>query len=159
MLQIFLTALVTIIGGVIIFVIGQLVVILFIERIRVQARSIEEVAQALVMFAREYSTPVQRTQALSEVHEQRLLYAQTELRRLSATLRATTQALKWYPIFELLKLVLTKENVTNASRSLIGLSNCVPPSEDLINASIVFRREIETYLGFVDPIEENPIIG
>ena len=42
-------------GGVTVFVIGQVLVVLFLERIRTQARCVEEIAQALVLYAPFYS--------------------------------------------------------------------------------------------------------
>lgn len=101
-----LTASITIVAGIVIYVSGQIFVVLFLERIRMQARTIEEIAVAIVVYGREYSSPVDAEQLvqLTAEHRQRLESASDEIRRLSARLRATASTLRYYGFFERIRL-------------------------------------------------------
>jgi len=116
-----MTTIGTVIAGVTIFVLSQFFVVLFLERIRIQARCVEDVAQAVTKYSNVYTIP-------SHADEQadfRALRqeAATELRRLSALLGSTARTLSWYPFWEGLKLVIPQDDVLEASRDLIFLSN------------------------------------
>ncbi len=152
MTQAILTAVLTVVIGIIVFLVGQVALVLFIERIRLQARTIEEVAEAIVHYGREYSSPLQEGEQLTPERREHLRTAADELRRLSARLRASALTLRYYGFFERLKLVLPRQNVIEASRSLMGLSNVVPPHDHrFICAGIRFRKEIEKYLDIEIP--------
>ena len=141
-----LLAALTILGGVVVFVVGQVFVILFAERIRLQARTVEEVAVALLRYARDYTTPIPQDEITDE-QRAFLLPAQDELRTLAARLRASALTLRWYRFFERVRLVLPRNNVIEASRGLIGLSNSLPPHpEGGVEGAERFRREIEAFL-------------
>ena len=45
-----LTVIATVFSGTLVFIIGQVIVVLFLERIRTQARCIEDIAQALTLY-------------------------------------------------------------------------------------------------------------
>ncbi|MEK7777999.1 MAG: hypothetical protein AAB303_05180 [Chloroflexota bacterium] len=124
------TASVTAFFGVVVLVLGQIFVTLFLKRIELQARTVEEIAEALVMYARDYTGPINLPEVDEEHREtvrQKLLEIQTVFRRPAARLRASAQTLWLYRVFETVKLVLPKADVIEASKELIGLSNSVPP--------------------------------
>lgn len=123
------TVFATLITGLLIFVFSQVFVVLFLERIRVQARTVEEIAQALVVYAREYSSPLQNGESPNNSN---LKYsaAASEFRQLAALLRATAQTLRAYAVWQSMRLVLPRDDILRASEALIGLSNSCPPGRD-----------------------------
>lgn len=124
------TASVTAFLGIVVLVLGQIFVTLFLERIKLQARTVEEIAEALVMYARDYTNPINLSEVdekHSEIVRMKLLETQLVFRRLAARLRASAQTLWLYRVFETVKLVLPKADVLQASKELIGLSNSFPP--------------------------------
>jgi hypothetical protein len=141
----------TLIAGVVVFIVGQVFVVLFLERIRLQARTIEAIAQALVIYARDYANPVQSIEDLPEEWKRRLTEGSTELRRLAAVLRSTAETLRWYRFFERVRLVLLRRSVIEASKCLIGLSNCMPPRNDRqMMTATKFQDEISNLLNIGD---------
>ncbi|MBF8303698.1 MAG: hypothetical protein HW399_73 [Dehalococcoidia bacterium] len=94
-----------------------------------QARAIEEIAQALVVYAREYSSPLQRDGSLNN-SGLRYREAETEFRRLAALLGATAQTLRAYSAWQSMRLVLPQDDILEASKELIGLANSCPPGPD-----------------------------
>lgn len=152
MTQAVITAVLTVAIGTLVFVLGQMVLVLFIERIRLQARTIEEIAEAIVQHAPEYSTLIMRDESLPTEEHERLMNASDEIRRLSARLRASAVTLRYYQFFQALRLVLPKSHVIKASSSLIGLSNVIPPRDQfMISDGRKFREEIEEYLDIKIP--------
>lgn len=145
------TFVVTIFGGIAIFFLSQVLLVLFIERIRIQARTIEEISEAIVFYGREYSAPLSAGEPLTSEKWQKLRDAADNLRRLSARLRATATTLRYYTFFETLRLILPKNRVIDASKSLMGLSNLIPPAPNDIALAIKFRKEIEDNLDIKIP--------
>ena len=145
-----ITAALTLFVGILVFLFGQVTLVLFIERIRIQARTIEEIAETIVQYARDYSTPVNIDKLTTEKREE-LCSKADHLRVLSARLRATAVTLRYYRIFEWLRLVIPREDIIKASGSLMGLSNTTPPDSDSLQNSIQFRKEVENYLNIKVP--------
>ena len=152
--QTIITAALTIFGGIVVFLIGQVILVLFIERIRLQARTIEEIAETIVHYARDYSSPLNIDQLTNEKREE-LRSKADHLRILSARLRATAVTLKYYRLFEMIRLVLPRERIIEASKSLMGLSNATPPDSDTLRDGINFRKEVEDNLGIKVPKSSN----
>lgn len=127
-------------SGIIVFVIGQVFVVLFLERIRTQARCVEEIAQVLVMYGPFYSNP--EPSATSTERKERARSSNTDIRRLAALIRANSQTLGLYKLWRILGLVLPKDRVVAASRALILLSNVCPPNgNNQSKAGIASRDE------------------
>ena len=145
-----ITAALTLFVGILVFLFGQVAVVLFVERIRIQARTIEEIAETIVHYAREYSSPLKVEQLTTKQREE-LRSRADHLRILSARLRATVLTLRYYHLFEILRLVLPRERIINASASLMGLSNIIPPDSDTIKTGQEFRKEVEDYLNIEVP--------
>lgn len=115
-MTIFLTASVTILGGVAIFVLGQLAAKFFIEPIHEQYKIIGDIAYHLVYYANIYSNPgIDMVEIRNE--------ASTTFRQSACKLRATTHTIFWYKLWQLLRLIPKQRDVYEASRLLIGLSN------------------------------------
>jgi hypothetical protein len=150
MTQAIVTAALTLFVGILVFLFGQVMLVLFIERIRIQARTIEEIAETIVHYAREYSSPLKNEQLTSEKLAE-LRSRADHLRILSARLRATAVTLRYYRLFEWLRLALPRDRVIKASGSLMGLSNIIPPDNDTIKLGIEFRKEVENYLNIKVP--------
>ena len=148
--QAIITAALTLFVGILVFLCGQVAVVLFIERIRIQARTIEEIAETIVHYARDYSSPININQLTTEKLEE-LRSKADHLRILSARLRATVVTLRYYRLFEWLRLVIPKQNAIKASRSLMGLSNVTPPDYNTIKDGIKLRQEVEDYLDIKVP--------
>jgi len=145
-----ITAALTLFVGILVFLFGQVIVVLFVERIRIQARTIEEIAETIVHYARDYSSPLDINKLTTEGREE-LRSKADHLRILSARLRATAVTLKYYRLFEMLRLVLPRERIIKASKSLMGLSNVTSPDSKTYQDGIKFRNEVEDYLDIKVP--------
>jgi hypothetical protein len=111
----FLTATLTILGGVIVYVLGQILLKFFIEPIHEQRKIIGEVADALIYYDNIYSNPgIMSNQSDS---------GSERFRELATLLQSKTQFISFYPLFERLKVVIASTEIYDASRNLIGLSN------------------------------------
>ena len=137
----------TVLTGLLIFVLGQLALGLFVERINIQARAIEEIAQKLVIHASIYSSPY----GCSLDAETRLKLEEIRLdfRRLAALLSSTVQTLTWYPLFEELHLVKSREQVQSAASAILGLSNSIGSGESGVKEALDYRLSICQYLGLL----------
>ena len=135
----------TVLTGVLVFVLGQLASGLFVERINVQARAIEEIAQKLVVHAAIYSSPHEGS--IDDVTRRKLEEVQMDFRRLAALLSSTIQTLKWYPLFQSMRLVEKREKVRRTVDEIIGLSNTIGTGESGVKAALDHRRNICEALG------------
>ena len=145
-MEIAITVSATVLGGIGVFVFGQIFVVLFLERIRTQARCVEDIAQALVMYGQFYSNPID-VGTPTRIREQ-IQAASTDTRRLAGLLRANAQTLPFYKFWRFLSLVLPKANVVVASRELILLSNVCPTKGfDEIKSGIEAHDKIVLLLG------------
>lgn len=116
--KIFLTSALTIIGGVFVYVTGQIISKFFIDPIHKQAEIIGEISDALVYYAREYTSP-------GRLKKEMLNEASNKLRQLASLLKAKTYVIKWYSLFELPGWIPKLKAVEEASKYLIALSNSV----------------------------------
>jgi len=145
--QIVLTALLTVVAGTLVFVLGQIILILFIERIRGQARTVEAIAEAIINYAREYTDPKSDMSVVPPEALERLRKASENLRALSASLRVSTVTLRCYRLFQATKLVIPRSAAEEASRRLMRLSNLVPPKgHDDIEQAVSDREQIQLLL-------------
>jgi hypothetical protein len=140
--KIILTSCLTIFGGVVVIVGGQIIIKFFIEPIHDQFRLIGEIADSLIFYADLYLNPGSgQTDKETEKRDQ----ASQKLRRQSSQLRARTKAIRWYELWGSIGLVLKRTDVMEASRLLMALSNSVHRGNALKNEE--WRREIEKRLG------------
>ena len=134
--------------GLSVFVIGQIASGLFVERINIQARTIEEIAQKLVIHAATY--PSSYAGALDYDTQRMLADVRMDFRRLAALLSSSVQTLSWYPVFQWMRLVKTQEQVLSAARALIGLSNSLGGGESAVEDALDHRHHICEALGLIE---------
>jgi len=121
LLKIFITSGVTIIGGVFIFVCGQIVLKFFIEPILDQRRLIGELTSALIFYSDLIANPG------NDDSDKRLQLSE-ELRKYASNLMAKTKAIPFYLLFSKIHFVIKFESLKEVSKQLIYLSN--RPFED-----------------------------
>jgi hypothetical protein len=134
------TATLTILGGVSIYVIGQLVTKLFIEPVHELRLHIGRVAAGLVYWAHIYYSPASSHPEFRD----RQLDASDALRTLAGELAARGQAIVWYPPFAWTRLIPTLEGLREARQALIALSSS--SSDARVTEIDELRREVETGL-------------
>ena len=116
--RIVLTSSITIFGGVIVVVLGQIVIKFFIEPIYNQRQIIGEILENLRYSANVYSNPeVFKKEQKEEVFGR--------FREQSSELSARTYAIPWYGLWQRFKFVKSKEDIGEASSNLMGLSNLI----------------------------------
>jgi hypothetical protein len=137
--KIILTSSLTVIGGIIVFVVGQIITKCIIEPIHEQAKIIGEIAYSLTMYSNVYSNPgILKNEKKDE--------ASTFLRKCAGQLLARTYSLKLYWLWEKLRIVPRFNSVNLASEKLIGLSNFIYSSEGDIKTVISWEMEIKKLL-------------
>lgn len=116
--SIVLTASLTVIGSVIVFVSGEIIKNFFITPIHEQSKLVGEIADSLIFYAPIYSNP-------GMVNPELASEASTVLRRQAAQLKARTGAIPWYSFWQFLRIVRNRSHIRKASENLIGLCNSV----------------------------------
>ena len=138
--KIFLTSSLTVVGGVLIFVIGQIIEKFLIEPIHEQSNVIGEIADSLIFYADLYSNPgIGKPEEMDE--------ASQALRRQASRLMARTHAIRCYWLMQLLRIVPKHKDILKARQNLIGLSNSIHRNDPgLSEVNDARRREIEESL-------------
>jgi len=112
----------TIISAVIIFILGQMSLKLIIEPIQELKKEIAEVLNAMVFYADRTSNPNTNSQeVIDEVGK--------ILRKHASNLEAKSSIIPFYKIFEILRVLPSKDNISKAKSFVIGLSNSLGPSK------------------------------
>jgi len=141
-----LTAILTIVVGVIVYFLGRLFVALFVDPIRSLRSLIGEIAESLVFYANVYCNPGVAPRTKSDE-------ASEALRHQAGQLKARAYEITWYPLWELLKIVRKKTEIEEASAELIALSNSVHSGQPRENSEK--REMVEKLLGIVRNKEPN----
>ncbi len=141
-----LTAAFTIIGGVVVLVLGQLISKFLIEPMQEQSKLIGEIANSVVFYGNVGSTGietyyidefrkatgiqgpekqiiVERYEQLIRQHWQKSEDASKTLREQASKLMGVTEAIPFYGLWTFLGRIPKRENVIKASSLLIGMSN------------------------------------
>lgn len=122
--KIVLTSALTVAGGVLILVVGQLVQRFFVEPLHEQTKVIAEIACALAYYAPIYVNPGP-THAVVRPDGVILTDAtEDKLRALASQLIASATATRWHILARIVQSP-TRKDVLDAARALIGLSNSV----------------------------------
>lgn len=108
------TAVVTVLIGVSIYSLGQMILKFTIEPIHKQDELRGEIADALIFYANVYSNP-----GVSPQHTQ----ASVRFRQLASLLLSKTRLIRMYDFFSRIGLVPREQSVLKAHSNLIGLSN------------------------------------
>jgi len=139
--RIILSAIATIIGGVIVYFLGHLSVALFVEPIHRLRSVIGEIADSLVFYANVYCNPGLAPQDKNDE-------ASEVLRRQASQLKSRAYAIPWYPLWQRVKVVRKKKEIEEASAELIALSNSIHGGAGISGGDNSERRErVEKLLG------------
>lgn len=131
-----ITACLTVLTGVLVFVLGQFVIKFFIEPIQAQAQLLGEIAHSVTFYANvEGNSGLSDKEYVKEVSQ--------TLRKQASQLRATAWTIRLYWLWQLLRIIPKKKNVIKASEQLIGWSNSL--FRDSTNDR---KEEIKKLLGF-----------
>ena len=122
MKTVLLTSVFTIIGGVLIFVIGQVFLKFFIEPIHKLRAQIGRITDSLIYYANVYFNP-----GMSKLDDAK--EASSELRKLGSELMAKRSVVPCYRFWSLLRVVPKLSDISRAHHSLIGLSNGLSPGD------------------------------
>lgn len=125
-----LTAAFTILGGVIIYTLGQIIAKFFIEPIHKQLMCIGKISDSLIFYANQYSNP-------GSGMPDEMDKVQRILRQQASLLVSKTHVIKWYGFFEIFKFVPKRIAISEASRELIGLSNSIHEGRSDFNTARV----------------------
>jgi hypothetical protein len=114
--KIILTSSLTIIGGVVIFALGQIISKFIIEPVHEQRKIIGEIADAIDFYANVYCNPgTWPKEKMDEVSQR--------LRQLATFLRSKSHLVPLYGFLATLKMVPCAHAIQEASTELISLSN------------------------------------
>ncbi|MFA6422301.1 MAG: hypothetical protein WCV92_02810 [Candidatus Buchananbacteria bacterium] len=111
-----MTIFLTIISGVLIFVIGQVIQKFIIEPIYQQKQVIGNIADSLIFYANIYSNPIKSK-------DKRYENASKKLRELSTQLTSKTYLIPFYNSLSKLKIVKNKNVIKEVHKKLLLLSN------------------------------------
>lgn len=135
LLKVVMTAAVTLLGGVILFIVNQWVQKFFFEPIHEQARVVGEIDFALTYWAWTYANPDPSSR--TPVRDR----ASDELRGCGSRLIATTNAIPCYRAARLLG-ALDRGNLQEAAGHLIGLSNSIYHGEARWNSELAGKIRV-----------------
>jgi hypothetical protein len=116
--KIFLTSGLTIIGGVLIYAFGQIVLKFFIEPIQEQKKLIGELSSAIVYHSLKCTASGVLNPIIKEEAKEKILI-------LSKELLEKTQIIPFYYFFEKLKIVTPLININNVSIKLYNLADVI----------------------------------
>jgi len=131
---IILTSVFTIIGGVIVFCLSQLALKLFIEPIQELGKCRGEICHVLFFNRNLYCNP-------DTVSQEKILEISNEIRKVATKLLSIKQILKWNKLFSKLNLSNEEENIIEAYKSLIGLSNTIGKNLSKEEKKLIYRYE------------------
>jgi hypothetical protein len=137
LMKIVLTSALTVFGGIVVFVIGQVATKFFVEPIHEQSKAISEIIDSMIFFANLYSNPDSRNPPSTAKERDE---ASKTLRRHASQLSSKTNSIVWYRLWEFLRVVPKRSGVTEACKGLIGLSN------NLFSGTSVDSREFRTQI-------------
>ena len=139
-MKIALTSGLTILGGVVVFTLGQLIERFYIDPVHKLFLLIGEIADSLTFYAQYYSSPGLLDRAGMDE-------AQRVLRQHASQLRARSHAVRALGLWNEIGLLPSRTALTNASTNLIGLSNSIhdgdPHRNDETVAAIEQALDIE----------------
>jgi hypothetical protein len=116
--KIILTSSFTILGGILIFALTQLMQKFLIEPAYEQSKVIGEIFFGLIYYANRYTNP-------GSGRPEDLTATSDAFRRYASQLQGTTNAIRCYNLFEKLRIVPKRANVEQAVGDLIRISNSI----------------------------------
>jgi hypothetical protein len=119
-----ITASITLFGGVILFVLQQIIDKFFLRPIQKQKEIIERIAIALIHYANIYTNPINYgAEPWDSPHRKRYNEASNYTRELASILKVRSDNIPLYDFWVKIKGVLPRKNLIEAHYKLIGLSN------------------------------------
>lgn len=158
---------ITVLGGFIVYVAGQIFTKFLIDPINEQKQIIGKIADALIFYANKYYSIVgydtstgfstlwssseerEQTKKVEEENKKRNNLISDTIRSLGTQLLSKTYIIPYYGFFAKLGLVKTEKNIIAAQHGLMGLSNMVGDPDWEMRAK--FEKEIRVALGLFDP--------
>lgn len=147
------TFVLTIFGGVSIYVLGQIFLKFFIEPVHELLQIIGKIGDILIFYANVYTNTVIDAEKNREAND--------KLRKHASLLKSKSHLVKWHGLFSCLGFIPSKENIHEAHINLIGISNTTPNSSSQCVQNMRKRQLIESLLRLsnkpvssVDPIDE-----
>jgi len=113
------------VGGVFVFVVGQVVQRFFLEPVQEQRKVIGEATYAVLYCANVYRLPREEIENMSEQRLAQLEDTGKTLRGLAAQLQSTLRAIPAYDTMARMEWVPKRSDVLTASREFVGWSNSV----------------------------------
>lgn len=117
--EIFWTSMVTIVGGVLIFCVSQIILKFYIEPIQKLDECRGKICDILIFYRNVYLNP-------STFNEEKEIEVSKIIREIASILLAKTTIAKGYNFLEKCNIVPYKKDVLLAHKNLIGLSNSIP---------------------------------
>ena len=145
--KIILTSSLTIIGGIFIYVFGQIADKFFIRPIFEQKQIIGDILDSLIFYANDYTNKNRAANLILKTTENNKYHEiNQKFRQLAALLMVKTSLIPCYNFFAKLKIVVKKEKIESAHFDLIRMSNGIyEPIVTNINMAEV-ADEIKKYL-------------
>jgi len=135
--QIILTSIITIIGGVSIFCLGQIILKFFIEPIQELDQCRGKTCDILIFHRNIYLNP-------NSASEDKMKEISKEIRELAVMLLAKKNMIREYNFLEKINIVISQENILIAHKNLIGLSNSIQKIEPIeVQNTIKKNSEME----------------
>ena len=122
-LKILLTSSATVVVGVTVLVIGQILQRFYLDPIHEHATVIGEIAYTLEYYARQPSAAAADNISPTPFTDEEIKAAANAFRQCASKLYATTNAIRGYHLFHRLGFLPLDTDVCEAQRHLIGLSN------------------------------------
>lgn len=135
--QIVYTSILTIIGGVLIFVIGQIILKFYIDPIQKLDECRGNICDALLFYRNIYLNP-------NSTNKRKMRETSKKIRELATELLAKQNMVRGRHFFEELNFIITKKNIHYAHKALIGLSNSIEEvSPEDVQEAIKINRNRE----------------
>jgi len=149
----------TVLGGFLVYVAGQIFTKFFIEPFHEQKRTIGKIADAIIFYANKYYYPLgyPTFDALNreEREKNKSELISNAIRKLGTQLISKTHMIPCYKLFVCLHISRPMTNIIKAKRALVGLSNLVGSPDR--KAQIKFEKEIREALNIFDPEKITPL--
>ena len=155
--KILLTSGLTIIGGVFIFVIGQLLSKFLIEPIYEQRKIIRAIADDLLFYAMLYEagdSSAWEKETGSDPFLRKRIAAEEKMELHISNLMVNTYAIPFYKLWEALGLVRSKADINKAGRGLSILSTSIVSGNQALNMKA--RDNIAEALDFIELFPNRP---
>jgi len=143
----FITVFSTVISGVLVYIIGQILNQFFIEKIIKQRETFGKISDALIMYANLYTDPIESNTQISRKEERN--EAQQIFRNLACELLSRSYQIPVYKVISGFKITPKKKNIMEAHHNLIGLSNSVFTRDSWIEHNLRRKKEIEESLKLI----------